>query len=145
MIIIYYFTDLFNKQFQCSSSTFIFILFFHNWIFLCEITYFEQIFMLTQVLNHNLMQTMGCWFLLHLLTHCFLSSYTSCGFGAGPIIRQFTKCFNILFLNFCDTQACMGTCFLVVNRSCFGLAHTFWWVNKFICHYMGFNLTFYII
>jgi hypothetical protein len=27
----------------------------------------------------------------------------------------------------------------------FGMAHTSWWVNKFICHWIIFNLTFYMV
>jgi hypothetical protein len=84
-----------------------FILFFHSWIFPFEITYFEQIFMLTHLLNHNLMQRMGFWFLFHLLAHyCFWLLYMFCGFGVGLIIRRFTKCFNTLFLNFYGTHVC---------------------------------------
>jgi hypothetical protein len=119
MIIIYYFnmifsmiicfnncvTNLLNKQFQFSSLAL--FLFFHDWIFPPEITYFEQIIMLTCLLNNNLMQTMGFWFFLHLLAHyCFWLLYMSCGFGAGLIIQQFTRCFNTLFLNSYGTHVC---------------------------------------
>jgi hypothetical protein len=96
-------TNLFNKQLQCSSSTFFFFS-FRNWISPSEITYYEQMFMLTRLLNHNLMQTMWFWVLFHLSTHhCFWLSYMFHGFRAGLIIWQFKKCFNALFLNSCGT------------------------------------------
>ncbi len=83
-----------------------FISFFHNWIFHFEITYYEQIFMLTRWLNHNLVQTMWFWVLFHLSPCCcFQLSHTSHGFEVGPIIQQFIWCFNILFLNSCGTHA----------------------------------------
>ncbi len=94
-----------------------FISFFHDWIFPFEITYFEQIIMLTRLLNHNLMQTMGFWFFLHLLAYCcFWLLYMFCGFGAGLIIRQFIRCFDTLFLNSYGTQVCS----LGVAHSCLG-------------------------
>ncbi len=112
MIIIYYFNmifsviicfnncvmDLLNKQLQCSNLAFILFSFF-----MIEYTLNKY----SCLLNHNLMQTMGFWFLLHLLAHCFfILLCMSCGFGASLIIWQFTKCFNTLFLNFYGTHVC---------------------------------------
>jgi hypothetical protein len=116
MIIIYYFdmiflvTVCFNSHYrfvQQTISMFKFNLdfFFHNWIFPFKITYFEQIFMLTRLLNHNWMKTMGFRVLFHLLTHyCFQLSHKFHGFRVDPIIWQFTICFNILFFNSSGTH-----------------------------------------
>jgi hypothetical protein len=41
------------------------LLFSHNWISPSEISYYEQIFMLTHLLSHNLMQRMWFCVLLH--------------------------------------------------------------------------------
>jgi hypothetical protein len=71
----------FNVQIQPS-----FYFLFHNWIFPFEVTYFEQIFMLTCVLNHDVMQIMGFWFLHFLTRFHFRLSYTSRGFEANTII-----------------------------------------------------------
>jgi hypothetical protein len=105
--------DIFNdyliqeSQQICSINNFnvqvqpFFFFSFHNWISPFEITYYEQIFMLTCLLNHNLMQTMWFWVLFNLSTHhCFWLSYMFHGFRAGPIIWQFKKCFNALFPKF---------------------------------------------
>ncbi len=79
-----------NSQCICSTSNFNpdFISFHHKWIFLSKITYYDQIFMLTRLLNYNLMQTMWFWVLFHLSTcHCFRLLYISCGLGASFIIQ----------------------------------------------------------
>jgi hypothetical protein len=130
MIIIYCFDMIFsvticfkshNKFVQQTTSMFkfnpYFILFFHNWISPFKITYYEQIFMLTRLLNHILIQTMWFWVLFHLLSHhCFQLSYMSSGFKADPIIWRFTRFFNILFLNSCGTWACLPR-----------IAHSYFW------------------
>jgi hypothetical protein len=78
MIIIYYFDMIFsmivcfkshNKFVLQATSMFKFnlnfILFFLNWIPPSKITCYEQILMLTHLLNHNLMQRMWFWVLFH--------------------------------------------------------------------------------
>ncbi len=85
-------TNLFNKQLQCSSSTFSFV-----FIFPFEITYYEQIFMLTRLLNHDLMQTMWFWVLFHLSKHIIVFDYRTCFMVLGPAL-SFDNSKNVIIL-----------------------------------------------
>ncbi len=112
MIIIYYSNMIFlviicfkshNKFVQQATSmlkfNLYFILFFQNWISPFEITYYEQTFMLTCLLNHNLMQTMWFWVLLHLSTHLSTIIHVSL-FQGRPYHLTIHKMFWPIVLNF---------------------------------------------
>jgi hypothetical protein len=82
-----------------------FISFFHDWVFPFEITYFEKIFMLACLLNHNANNGILVPFSF-MGTLLFLTIIHVLWFWGWPYHLTITKCLNILFLNSYGTQVC---------------------------------------
>jgi hypothetical protein len=114
------------------------------------ISYFEQIFIFTCLLNYDSMYKIGFCFLFQFLIHrFFLLSYTYHVFVASPIIQRLTSCFKILFLISCGTHVCLLGVALSCHRgfmnfvdskfpsvSKFSINKSF---NKFVRKCYGFN------